>query len=126
LDQSIEERPLGPALSKGWRMRCPSCGAGRLFEGYLSVRDDCEFCGEHLASHRADDAPSWLTMLIVGHLLAPLLLTAYQVTSLPIWAHAVIWPTLAMAMILALLPRVKGGVIAFQWAKRMHGFDRAT
>ncbi|MEM7269672.1 MAG: DUF983 domain-containing protein [Pseudomonadota bacterium] len=124
MSEIIEDRPLGPALAKGWRMRCPNCGAGKLFNGYLKVRDQCEFCNERLSEHRADDAPSWLTMIIVGHLLAPLLLTAFQVTDLPVWAHAIIWPTIAMAMILLLLPRIKGGVIAFQWAKRMHGFDR--
>ena len=52
-----------------------------------------------------------------------MILTAYQVVDLPVWVHAVIWPSLAMVGVIVLLPRLKGMVIAFQWAHRMHGFD---
>ena len=117
------ERPLGPALRNGWREKCPRCGSGKLFDGYLEVRDGCDFCGQDFTHHRADDAPSWLTIIIIGHLIAPILLATYQVVDLPVWAHVVIWPTLAMVGVILLLQRVKGGVIAFQWSKRMHGFD---
>ena len=117
------ERPSGPALRNGWRQKCPRCGAGKLFSSYLKVRESCDFCSQDFTHQRADDAPSWLTIIVVGHLIAPLLLTTYQVVDLPVWAHAVIWPTLAMVGIILLLPRIKGGIIAFQWAKRMHGFD---
>lgn len=121
-----EPRPLRPALLKGWRRRCPNCGGGELFDGYLKVRKACDICGEDLSHHRADDAPSWLTMMITGHLLAPLLLLSFELFALPTWAHAVIWPTIAMTLIILLLPRVKGAVVAFQWAHRMHGFDQAA
>lgn len=94
-----------------------------MFNGYLSVRDECDICGEEFSHHRADDAPSWLTMLVVGHLIAPVMLMVYQTYDLPIWVHAVIWPLLAIAGVLILLPRIKGGIVAFQWAYRMHGFD---
>ncbi len=69
-----EDRPLKPALLRGWRRRCPNCGAGPMLRGYLKVRDSCPVCGEELHHHRADDGPAYLTILIVGHLLAPLLL----------------------------------------------------
>ena len=117
------ERPLKPALLRGWRRRCPHCGGGELFEGYLKVRDGCDICGEELRHHRADDAPAWLTMIVVGHLLAPLMLFSFEVFTLPTWAHAVIWPMVAMTLVVILLPRIKGGIVAFQWAHRMHGFD---
>lgn len=119
-------RPLGPALAKGWRRRCPHCGGGHLFDGYLTVRPACDICGEELHHHRADDAPSWLTIMIVGHLIAPLMISAYQLFDLPMWAHAAIWPVLALTGVVILLPRVKGGVVAFQWAHRMHGFEGET
>lgn len=117
-------RPLGAALLKGWKRTCPHCGGGALFDGYLSVRDSCDICGEELHHHRADDAPSWLTIMIVGHLLAPVLIGAHELADLPVWVHAALWPMVAMTGVIVLLPRVKGGVVAFQWAKRMHGFDR--
>lgn len=117
------KRELGLAIRKGWRRRCPSCGGGSLFDGYLKVAEGCDICGEEFHHHRADDAPSWLTMIIVGHLIAPFMVLANEVTDLPVWSHVVIWPTLAMTAVVVLLPRVKGLVIAFQWAHRMHGFD---
>lgn len=118
-------RPLGAALAKGWRRRCPQCGGGALFDGYLAVRDSCDICGEELYHHRADDAPSWLTIMITGHLVAPLMVIAYQLALLPHWAHVVVWPAVALTLVIVLLPRVKGGIVAFQWANRMHGFETA-
>lgn len=122
----LPERPLGPALLKGWRRSCPQCGGGALFDGYLAVRDSCDICGEELHHHRADDAPSWLTIIVVGHLIAPLLILSYELFAMPTWLHAVLWPMVAMTGVVVLLPRIKGGVVAFQWAKRMHGFERAA
>lgn len=118
-----QQRPMRLSLWRGWNRRCPNCGGGAMFDGYLTVRDDCDICGETLSHHRADDAPAWLTMIVVGHLIAPLMLSVYQITDLPAWAHAVFWPLVALAGVLVLLPRIKGGIVAFQWAHRMHGFD---
>ncbi|MEL7463626.1 MAG: DUF983 domain-containing protein [Pseudomonadota bacterium] len=118
-----EPRSVRDAVWKGWRRKCPCCGSGSVFDGYLTVRDSCDFCGEAFHHHRADDAPAWLTMIIVGHLLAPLMLMANEMIDAPPWAHAVAWPLVAMTLVVVLLPRIKGLVIAFQWAHRMHGFD---
>ena len=57
------------ALGRGLRARCPVCGQGRLFAGYLSVVDRCPVCGTPLASVPADDAPPWVTILIALHVL---------------------------------------------------------
>ncbi|MEL6793914.1 MAG: DUF983 domain-containing protein [Pseudomonadota bacterium] len=118
-----EPRNLRLALIRGWRRQCPHCGAGSLFEGYLKVRESCDFCGEAFHHHRADDAPAWLTMIVVGHLIAPLMLLASEFITAPPWVHAVAWAVISMTLVIALLPRIKGVVIAFQWAHRMHGFD---
>ena len=67
--------------------------------------------------------PAWLTILVVGHLVAPSMLTVYDVWDPPIWVHWVVWPTVTLALTLLLLPRFKAMVVAFQWAKRMGGFD---
>ena len=122
-DIDLWRRPLRPALIKGWRGRCPDCGGGALFGKYLKVRDGCDVCGLDFSEHRADDAPSWLTIILVGHVIAPLMILAYETLTLPPWVHAVVWPVIALTAAVALLQRVKGGVIAFQWAHRMHGFD---
>ena len=116
------DRDLGPALFNGLRRRCPHCGEGAAFDGYLRIRDACPSCGEALHHHRADDAPAWATMLIVGHLMAPLILAARAAPDVPVWAHMTIWPLVALGLCLLLLPRVKGAVLGYQWAQRMHGF----
>lgn len=117
-----EDRPMRPAMLRGWRRRCPCCGAGPLLRGYLKVRDTCPVCGEELYHQRADDGPAYLTILIVGHLMAPLLLyifVEYRPDPL-VLASAFCVGTVALSLFL--LPRLKGVMIAIQWAKRMHGF----
>ena len=118
----LEERPLKPALLRGWRMRCPSCGAGPMLRGYLKVRDACPVCGEELHHHRADDGPAYLTILIVGHLLAPVLLFTYTKWRPEPLVMAVGFTIGTVALSLYLLPRLKGALVALQWANRMHGF----
>lgn len=116
------EHPLKPALINGWRKRCPSCGTGPALKGYLTVRDSCPVCGEDLHHARADDGPAYLTILIVGHLMAPLIIAFYTAFRPDPLVMASIFTAGTVALSLYLLPRLKGMVIAFQWAKRMHGF----
>lgn len=123
-EHEAPERPLGPALRRGWRCRCPSCGAGPMLRNYLKVRDTCPVCGEELFHQRADDGPAYLTILIVGHLLAPLMMFLYSTYRPEPLVLASILITVTVALSLYLLPRLKGMMIAMQWAKRMHGFGR--
>lgn len=116
------ERPLQPALMRGWRRRCPNCGSGPMLRGYLKVRDNCPVCNEELHHQRADDGPAYLTILIVGHVMAPVILwmfTEYRPDPLVL---ATVISVGCVALSLYLLPRLKGALIALQWAKRMHGF----
>lgn len=117
------ERPLPPALLRGWHRRCPNCGGGPMMDGYLKVRPSCASCGEEFHHHRADDMPAWATILIVGHVLVFGLLTVETRFQPPMWVHWSIWPAMTLGLTMWLLPRIKGMVVAFQWAKRMHGFD---
>lgn len=118
-----EDRPLKQALYRGWRRKCPNCGTGPMFKGYLKVRDHCPVCKEDLSHHRADDGPAYLTILIVGHLLAPLLHVAFVHWRPDPLILFTIFAVGCVALSLYLLPRLKGGVVAFQWARRMHGFE---
>ena len=94
-----------------------------MMNGYLAVRQSCASCGEALYHHRADDAPAWATILIVGHVLVSLLLFVETRFAPPLWVHWAVWPALTLAMSVWLVPRIKGMVVAMQWALRMHGFD---
>ena len=72
-DIASTERPRLPAMMRGWRQKCPNCGAGPLLFNYLKVHDHCTVCEQEFQHHRADDGPAYLTILLVGHLMAPLL-----------------------------------------------------
>ncbi|MFN3972581.1 MAG: DUF983 domain-containing protein [Gemmobacter sp.] len=116
------ERPSGQAIMRGWRGRCPACGAGPILRGYLKVRDTCPACGEDLHHHRADDGPAYLTILVVGHVMAPLLLVVFTTWRPDPLVLASVFTVGTVALSLYLLPRLKGALIGLQWAKRMHGF----
>lgn len=115
-------RQIGPALRRGWRRRCPCCGGGPLFDGYLTVRHACMVCGEPLHHHRADDMPAWITILVVGHLIVPMLIAVNDLWAPPMWVHMALWPVVILSLTLLLLPRFKAMVVALQWATRMGGF----
>ncbi|WP_298802230.1 DUF983 domain-containing protein [uncultured Lentibacter sp.] len=118
------ERPLKSALLRGWRRKCPHCGTGPLLKGYLKVHSDCAVCGEDFTPQRADDGPAYLTILVVGHVMIPLLHIAFVLYRPEPLALFTIFALGTTALTLYLLPRMKGAVIGFQWARRMHGFDR--
>ena len=60
-------RDLTLALWRGFLGRCPKCGKGAMFRAYLRVNPRCPVCYEDLSPQRADDAPAYLTLLIVCH-----------------------------------------------------------
>lgn len=121
----LADRPLRTALARGWRRRCPACGAGPMLKGYLTVRDECPACSQPLHHHRADDGPAYLTILIVGHLMAPLILIVFTTFRPEPLVLATGFTIGCVALSLYLLPRLKGMMVALQWAKRMHGFGTA-
>jgi len=118
----IDDRPTRTAVLRGLRQRCPSCGEGPLFSKYLKVRDTCAHCDEELMHHRADDGPAYLTILIVGHILGFVIHFMWVAFRPDPWVMASTLTVAAVALSLFLLPRMKGMVVAIQWARRMHGF----
>ena len=120
-----EGEPLRPVLWRGWRGLCPRCGEGRLLSSYLKVNASCSNCGQEFHHHRADDGPAYLSILIVGHLMVPVLLTLWEVFRPAPIVLAGIACSLAVVLALYLLPRLKGAMIAYQWAKGMHGFGQS-
>ena len=116
-------RSVPQAMFRGFLCRCPQCGQGRMFGAFLKVKPHCESCGEALDLHRADDAPPYIVIFIVGHIVVALNLMADRSSDWPLWVHFALWPTLALAMCLALLQPVKGAMVGLQWAARLHGFD---
>lgn len=115
-------RDTWQSMRRGWSQCCPSCGKGRLFSGYLKVAPVCEACSEELHHQRADDAPPYFTIFIVGHLVIGGVLWMEKAYHPEPWLHAAIWGPITVALSLWLLPRIKGALVGLQWAQRMHGF----
>ena len=117
-----EPRPFKPALLLGLRSRCPACGEGKLFARFLKPVSACSHCGQRWDGHQADDFPAYIVILLLGHLLVPLMIEVNAALAIPIGWQAVLWPTLAAILGLAMIQPAKGAVLAFQWSRRMHGF----
>jgi len=117
-----DDRPVGRAILRGLMCRCPNCGKGKLLRGYLTVRATCPECGEDFTPQRADDGPAYLTILIVGHLMAPTILAAFVLWRPSPMTMIAVFATGCVALSLFLLPRLKGMIVAIQWSRRMHGF----
>ena len=111
------------AVKRGYQGKCPKCGEASMFRAFLKVADDCSACGEELHHQRADDAPPYMTIFVVGHIIgAGMLMMEHQNDELPIWIHSIVWPILTLVLSFYFLPRIKGALIGLQWALRMHGF----
>jgi uncharacterized protein (DUF983 family) len=109
--------PAGTALLRGAMGRCPACGQGRLFHGYLRVVDECTHCHAPLGRIRADDAPPYFTILVAGHVLLPGVFLVEKLWRPEMWVHMAIWlPAFAIVCTLLLRP-VKGAVVA--WMMRL-------
>lgn len=93
-----------------------------MFPQYLKVADTCPSCAEELHHQRADDAPPYFTMFIVGHIVVAAVMYVEKAYAPELWVHALIWTPLILVLSLVLLPRIKGALIGLQWALRMHGF----
>ena len=118
-----EKRDVWNALRRGFRGRCPRCGQGKLFRAFLKVDDRCSVCGQDFTPHRADDLPAYLVIVIVGHIMVPLALMIETNYSPPVALQLAIYLPGTLIASLLLLQPVKGAVVGFQWAMRMHGFD---
>src|SRR5262245_38764537 len=123
MQSSLPPRDAGTAMLRGWRGCCPNCGNGRMFRAFLKVADKCPACGEALYHQRADDAPAYFVILIVGHIVVPIALAVETAFAPSYWIHAALWIPLTLAMSLYLLQPIKGTLVGLQWALRMHGFN---
>ncbi|HKM63915.1 MAG TPA: DUF983 domain-containing protein [Acidisphaera sp.] len=103
--------PLLTAVGRGLANRCPSCGKTHLFQGYLRVTPVCTNCGAPLGLARADDAPPYFTVLLVGHIIVPLMFLTDRAWTPPVWTMAAIFLPLTLALSLLLLRPIKGGTV---------------
>ncbi|MGI9407966.1 MAG: DUF983 domain-containing protein [Hyphomicrobiaceae bacterium] len=117
------ERDAWQSIWRGFFGKCPACGVGKLFSAYLKIQNHCPNCNETLHHHRADDAPAYFTILVVGHIIVGLVLSVEVAFSPPYWVHMLLWAPMTIVLSLLLLSRIKGALVGLQWAFYMHGFD---
>jgi uncharacterized protein (DUF983 family) len=114
---------LKTALWRGARGRCPVCGEGHAFQGFLRVADSCTHCGTPLGSLRADDAPPYFTIFLVGHLAVPPILMVERLYTPPMWLHMLVWLPLLAVLTTLLLRPVKGATLGLMCRLGITGSD---
>lgn len=118
MSEHAKSRPFKTGFLRGLGQRCPDCGRGRLFRGYLKITPTCEACGHDLSAYRADDGPAYFTILLVGHLvIAPTFFFPIVWEASP-WVVVPAALTLLTTLILLLLPRIKGAFVGALWSIR--------
>jgi uncharacterized protein (DUF983 family) len=119
--------PFGLAIARGLRCRCPICGQGRIFKGFLRVAERCTPCGAPLGRVRADDAPPYFTIFLVGHIVIPLMLWTERLWAPELWVLAAVFLPVSGGLALALIRPVKGATVGLLMrlglSDRDHGPD---
>lgn len=112
---------LKPALLRGARRKCPRCGDGQIFRGYLKVAPECNSCQLDFTPQRADDGPAYIVVLVVAHLVGVMLPLMFLVLDNP-WIITGLLSVMTVALSLLMLPPIKGMFVSLQWVKAMYGF----
>lgn len=107
------------AIGRGLRGRCPVCGKGRIFDGFLRVVSQCEHCSTPLGLARADDAPPYFTILVVGHIVIPAMLIVQKLYDPPTWVLSAIFLPLTLVLALGLLRPIKGATVGLMLSFNM-------
>lgn len=114
MQQNENQLSISP-LRAGLTMRCPRCGEGKLFSGFLSVKKSCSACELDYKFADAGDGPAVFIMLIVGFIVVGAVLYVELTYQPPYWLHAIIWPPLILLLSLGMLRPLKAYLIALQY-----------
>ena len=112
----MADEPL--PIARGLRGRCPHCGEGKLFQGFLTLRPRCDHCGLDYSFADAGDGPAVFVILLGGALVVFAALITEVAYQPPYWVHAVLWVPLILLVTLAPLRPIKGLMIALQYHHR--------
>ena len=110
-----QDQTTSSPVVTGLKGRCPRCGKGHMFQGFLAVRPRCEVCGLDLAFADAGDGPAFFVMSIVGIVVVALALWVEFTYEPRIWVHLVMWFTLTAVLSLAMVRPLKGVMVALQY-----------
>lgn len=122
LSQEDASPPMLTMMGRGLRNRCPICGQGRVFDGYLHVVPACECCGTELGRIRADDAPPYFTIFLVGHIVVPLLMWVDKAYEPSMWTLSAIFLPMTLVLSLLFIRPIKGATVGMMYRL---GFGKA-
>ena len=106
--------PLSPA-DTGMKGKCPRCGQGKLFSGFLTLNKECSVCGLEFDFADSGDGPAWFIMTGIGFIVATSAMLTEILVQPPYWVHAVIWLPLTLVLAIAPIRPLKGLMIARQY-----------
>jgi uncharacterized protein (DUF983 family) len=95
--------------------RCPQCGKGPLFSGFLTLRPHCEACGLDYSFADAGDGPAVFIILLAGLIVTFAALAVEFAYQPPFWVHAVLWGPLILAVTILPLRPMKALMVALQF-----------
>ncbi len=110
----MTEPPGANPFLSGFLGRCPACGRGGLFEGFLKLAPVCRVCAQPLGEADSGDGPAVFVIMIVGFLVVFAALYTEVAFRPPIWVHLAVWLPLAAVLCLGLLRPAKGLMVAAQ------------
>ncbi len=110
-----ENRDLPSPFTSGLKCRCPRCGEGALYSGFLTTRPHCQSCGLDYNFADAGDGPAVFVILFIGFLIVGLALYVEFTFEPPYWVHALLWLPLTLITALTLLRPLKATLIALQY-----------
>ncbi len=99
--------------------RCPACGKGKLFRSYLKVADACGVCATSFKAADTGDGPVVFVLLIAGFIAGAGLVVSVVAWDWPTWKLLSVWPPIAVALSLVLMPMLKGVMVASQLKHRV-------
>jgi uncharacterized protein (DUF983 family) len=114
--RTVLSHPAPSLLAVGLKSRCPRCGEGKLFSGFLTIAKKCDRCGLDYDFADAGDGPAVLIILFVGFIVVGLALVVEVAFSPPFIVHALLWLPLLLILSLGLLRPMKSVMIAIQYA----------
>jgi uncharacterized protein (DUF983 family) len=110
--------PTISPFSTGLAGRCPRCGDGKLFSGFLDLAPRCEVCGLDYGFADSGDGPAVLVTLFAGFIVLGAALATQIVYEPPIWIHLAIFLPLTLVVCLGMLRPLKGFLIASQYVNK--------
>jgi len=116
---------LPSPFAAGLRCRCPRCGEGHLFVGYLKPVSRCESCGADLSFAANTEGPAVFIILIVGFIVIGAAAAVEGLFHPPPFVHLLLWLPATVILSLVLLRPFKATLIALQY-QRMHHEDAAS